>query len=141
MSFMNMRNKIGDSGSPCLTPTQDIYGFVKGRSTRTNRACYDFISEIVDSRSHVDSVYKDVSKAFDTVSHRLLIHKMSYGFNGSMLQWLDYYLSNRNQRVVSNVISSAWCKVTSGVPRGSLKLYSPLLGEKSVKYATVLCYI
>jgi hypothetical protein len=53
------------------------HGFVEGRSTQTNLACYvDFISESVDSRTQVDSVYTDFSKAFDTVSHRLLIHKM-----------------------------------------------------------------
>jgi hypothetical protein len=47
------------------------------------------------------AVHLDFSKAFDKVSHKLLLHKLrSYGFSGSLLKWFNNYLTNRTQRVV-----------------------------------------
>ena len=46
------------------------HGFVKCRSTASNLACYlDSISEAIDNKKQVDSVYLDFSKAFDSVCH------------------------------------------------------------------------
>ena len=94
---------------------------MKCRSTVSNLACYlDSISESVDSKKQVDSVYLDFSKAFDSVCHLLLIHKLkSYGYSGQCVQWLQSYLLNRKQRVVLEGKASDWKPVLSGVTQGS----------------------
>ena len=97
------------------------HGFVPKRSTSTNLAVYHtFVSAALDDGLQVDTVYTDFQKAFDTVDHPLLLHKLaSWGFGGPLLTWLESYLSERVQIVkVSNCFSSPIC-VTSGVPQGS----------------------
>ena len=61
-----------------------------------------------------------IAKAFDTVSHNKLLHKLQkYGITGNILQWFSSYLDNREQRVkLSNTLSS-YADVTSGVPHCS----------------------
>ena len=63
-------------------------------------------------------LYVDFSKAFDSVSHKLLLHKLEYyGLSGS---FLESYLSNKYQRVVLDGCISKWLPVVSGVPHGSI---------------------
>jgi hypothetical protein len=108
-----------------INPAQ--HGFMKNRSTQTNLVCYvDFISSIIDKQGQVDSIYTDFSKAFDSVSHRRLLHKIkNYGIHGHMYDWISSYLDGRKQRVVIDNQCSSWASVTSGVPQGSL--IGPLL--------------
>ena len=66
-------------------------------------------------------MFLDFSKAFDRVSHDLLLHKLcNFGISGSLLNWCENYRSHREQRVVIDGQSSAWSVVPSGVPQGSL---------------------
>jgi len=67
-----------------------------------------------------DVVYTDFSKAFDSVNHCLLLHKLNLiGFPYNLLIWLSDYLTNRTQNVVFKSAISRPVLVTSGVPQGS----------------------
>ena len=63
----------------------------------------------------------DFSKAFDRVSHGLLIDRLhDIGIDTLIIKWISNFLSNRYQMVVVNGASSSPLAVTSGVPQGSV---------------------
>jgi hypothetical protein len=98
------------------------HGFVKQRSTVTQLLeFYNNVYSCLDNKKQMDVIYLDLSKAFDCIPHKLLIHKLkSFGISGSLLLWIENYLSNRWQRVVVEGSSSNYLKVLSGVPQGSI---------------------
>ena len=66
-------------------------------------------------------VLLDLSAAFDTVDHQILLNIMQrdFGLDNSVLNWLASYLSNRSQRVMISDILSDKCNINFGVPQGS----------------------
>ena len=63
----------------------------------------------------------DFSKAFDTVPHQKLLHKLeNYGIRGSLHTWLSNFLTKRTMKVVIDSTSSNECPVISGVPQGTV---------------------
>ena len=63
----------------------------------------------------------DLSKAFDTLNHDLLIAKLhGYGFSEESLQLIKSYLTNRWQRTKVNASFSDWTELLLGVPQGSV---------------------
>ena len=86
----------------------------------------EFIRESLDSGSHVISVFLDLRKAFDVVSHSVLLRKLEhYGVRGTPLEWFRSYLAGRKQSVKINGELSGPKLVTCGVPQGSV--LGPLL--------------
>ena len=108
-----------------LTPFQS--GFVTGDSTTFQLLhIYHTFCEAVDSGKEVRVVFCDISKAFDRVWHRGLLHKLKdIGCSNDLIKWFKSYLTNRRQRVVLNGQASEWTYVKAGVPQGSI--LGPLL--------------
>ena len=68
----------------------------------------------------------DFSKAFDTVPHQKLLHKLNhFGIQGPLLSWLKCFLRQRTMQVVLEGVSSTTASVDSGVPQGTV--LGPLL--------------
>jgi hypothetical protein len=113
-------NKIIEIIRPKISKMQ--HGFMKGKSTTTQIiTVLSNIHNIFDNREKTDIIYFDLAKAFDSVPHNLLLHKLqSFGIQGKLLAWITDYLSNRMQRVTCEGHNSTWLPVTSGVPQGSI---------------------
>lgn len=99
------------------------FGFRKGMSTHD---AIDLVtSEIyanLDGGKKSLSVFLDLAKAFDTVSHSLLINKLErLGLGGTALAWFKCYLGNRMQKVkLNNTLSSPVPCPAFGVPQGTV---------------------
>ena len=108
-----------------ITPLQS--GFKHGDSTNFQLIhTYHSFCEAVDRGKEVRVVFCDISKAFDRVWHKGLLHKLScIGCSNPLVKWFSSYLSNRRQRVVINGVSSDWSTIHAGVPQGSI--LGPLL--------------
>jgi len=98
------------------------HGFSRGRSCLSNLLdFFEVVTRDLDEGKNVDLIYLDFSKAFDKVPFRRLFEKLkSHGIGGSILNWVENWLSNRRQRVCVNGEYSGWADVTSGVPQGSV---------------------
>ena len=80
----------------------------------------------LDNKKVFGALLTDLSKAFDCLSHDLLIAKLNaYGFSMAALRLIQNYLSNRKQRTKINTEYSSWKEILFGVPQGSI--LGPLL--------------
>ena len=98
------------------------FGFRKNHSTyMAIIELVDKINNAVEKRETTLALYLDLSKAFDTIDHNVLLYKLEhYGFRGIVLNWFRSYLSIRNQYVYYNNCKSDKLDVTCGVPQGSI---------------------
>ncbi len=81
----------------------------------------DLISKTLDSGGYAAGLFLDLSKAFDTVDHTILLGKLeNYGIRGHALKWFESYLSNRKHYVEIENTSSKLFDVYCGVPQGSI---------------------
>ena len=103
------------------------FGFRNGFSTE--HAILELVDQITNSfetNSYTLGVFIDLSKAFDTVNHNILLDKLRYyGIKGKSLKWLESYLQNRKQYIVYNRLKTSTKTVNCGVPQGSI--LGPLL--------------
>ena len=86
----------------------------------------DHIYELLDQKKHTALISLDLSKAFDSISHNLLLNKLSkQGLSENSLHWIKSYLTNRQQTSKFKDYTSTEEIVTAGVPQGSIM--GPLL--------------
>ena len=105
---------------------ENQFGF---RKITTSHATTLMVEEIVQSfeeKQYVLGVFLDLSKAFDTIDHQILLEKLHhYGIRGLAFEWFHSYLSDRTQQVaVSNKLSESK-SIECGIPQGSI--LGPLL--------------
>ena len=102
-----------------ISPKQ--HGFFPGRSTATNLiSTTEIISHNMNELIQSDVIYTDFKRAFDSVDHALLLHKLAkMGVSRSLVELLCSYLTNRSMYVFYNGAKSLVFSPTSGVPQGA----------------------
>ena len=116
-SFMSRFNLLSD----CQ------FGFRSKRSSSMALLeAYNKIVTDLDNNKHLVGIFLDLSRAFDTINHDILLSKLvHYGVPGNALEWFRNYLSNRPQYCTFNRVHSMYLESTCGVPQGSI--LGPLL--------------
>ena len=86
----------------------------------------DKIANAVERNETTVGIFLDLSKAFDTINHNILLYRLEYyGFRGVTLDWFKSYLSNQKQFVRYQMHDSNHKIINCGVPQGSI--LGPLL--------------
>ena len=98
------------------------YGFRKKHATYM--ALIDLVDKLFcnfDGKKYTEGVFLDLSKAFDTIDHTILINKLlCYGVRSNACSWFVSYLQNWKQHVVFNKTESEYKEISCGVPQGSI---------------------
>ncbi|BHF77979.1 hypothetical protein SprV_0602108900 [Sparganum proliferum] len=98
------------------------HGFRSGRCCLTNLLfTLERWTEARDEGNVVHAIYIDLKKAFDSIPHQRLLHKLrNAGIRGHLLVWIQRFLAGRSQRVQVGRQQSSEVGVVSGVPQGSV---------------------
>ena len=116
-SFLNINNILYNKQ----------FGFRSKHSTlHAILSITDKIQTAIEDNTYSCGIFLDLSKAFDTVNHNLLIQKLEhYGIRGIAKSWFESYLNNRRQFVSIGCTKSDTLPLSCGVPQGSV--LGPLL--------------
>ena len=102
--------------------------YTKFNSTETTLlAVHDHIIRAMSQQQVTGLCLLDLSAAFDTIDHSILLHRLKswFGFTDTVLSWIQSYLSSRSFSVDINGIKSLPSQLLYGVPQGSV--LGPLL--------------
>ena len=121
--------------SNCVSKFMDTHNLIYHNQSgfRKNHSCQTALTRLVDhwlaeinENNTVGVVLLDLTKAFDLVSHKILLQKLrSYKFSNQSLAWFNSYLSDRTQQVHISGKLSTERDIKAGVPQGSV--LGPLL--------------
>ena len=114
-----IRKELLNSCEQLIDPRQ--HGFTNAKSCSTQMVPFTYdLTLTLNNKSKVDVIYFDFAKAFDSVSHDLILKKLKheYKVDGLMLRFIKSYLQGRQQQVVIGGVASSQLKVKSGVPQG-----------------------
>ena len=122
------------------------YGFRELHSTELAALeLTDRLTQNLDQGKISITIFLDLSKAFDTLNHEILLNKLSYyGVNGTANTWFRSYLTNRKQFVLYEDTKSGMLPISTGVPQGSILgpllflIYMNDIHEASQKFHAVL---
>ena len=114
--YKQINSYMEDKFAKCLT------GFRK--SHRTQHSLLTMLEKWkrgINNGLYVSALFMDLSKAFDTINHDLMLAKLkAYGFSTDALNLMHSYLKNRKQKVQINNKFSVERNVIAGVPQGSI---------------------
>ena len=102
-------------------PNQSAY-----RSSHSTETLLTYVTDLalknLDNNSNTALLMLDLSAAFDTFDHDIMLHTLEYhfGIRGSALRWFRSYLSDRSQSVTLSGYSSPSVEVSYGAPQGSV---------------------
>ena len=87
----------------------------------------DTLYENMDNGQLSSIVFLDIRKAFNSIHHNILLHKLKdqFGISDIELRWSESYINNWEQVCIVNNLMSSSKRIVSGVPRGSI--LGPLL--------------
>ena len=114
-----------------------VTGFRKSHGTQYSLVMLlERCKQAIDKGEYISVMYMDLSKAFDTINHDLLLAKLrAYGFSTSALNLLYSYLKYRKQKIVINNKRSSSEVLIADVPQGSIDVLLtdwPLRGMQNV---------
>ncbi len=100
--------------------SENQFGFRRNRSTHMAiSALVEKFHTAVEDNKFMVGLFIDLSRAFDTISHDILLAKLSmYGIRGVTLDWIKSYLRNRKQYVSYRNAKSEMCNIEIGIPQG-----------------------
>ena len=124
-----------------MEPMQSAYRAGHSTETALIKVKADLLNEI-DNKEVVCLVLLDLSAAFNTVDHQILLERLKkmFGFTGLVINWITSYLSGRFQKAVVGDAKSSSVPLSCGVPQGSIlgpilfTLYTTPLGKICTKH-------
>ena len=99
-----------------------LAGFRRNHKTQhTLLRVIESFRALLNKNQKVGAIIMDLSKAFDTLNHKLLFQKLqAYGFDKKLLSFIESYFTIRKQRTKMGDSFSKYQRIISGVPQGSI---------------------
>ena len=119
-SLVNTQLKVFLNNFSILSPYQSGFRTKHSTVSATSLVLNDIVSAL-DNGLFCAALFIDLSKAFDTVDHTLLLDRLtSIGFDHVSSRWFENYLAERHQCVKVGAVKSEFIRISKGVPQGSI---------------------
>lgn len=126
---------------------EEQHGFQKGKSTISLLENFsNYINCKLNTNKIILIIFIDLTKAFDTIDHNILIKRLEMvGIRGNLLNWFKHYLQERKIRVRIGTKFSESREIHTGIPQGSILgpiLYTIYVNPlfKNLKHSKIYMY-